>query len=121
MSKSDQTPENDFSFAKLERVIHERARLSILSSLAAHPDGLVFNDIKRYCSLTDGNLSRQLSLLEQETFVEIWKGQRNNRPCTLVKMTESGRRRFMEYIAELEKVVQQAAHATVPDAKPRTA
>ena len=117
---SKETESNDFSYGGLERVIHERARLSILSSLAAHPDGLVFNDIKRYCSLTDGNLSRQLSLLEQETFVEIWKGQRNNRPCTLVKMTESGRRRFMEYIAELEKVVQQAG-ATIPVGKPRTA
>ncbi len=112
---------NDFSFSKLERVIHERARLSILSSLAAHPDGLVFNDIKRYCALTDGNLSRQLQLLEQETFVEIWKGQRNNRPCTLVKMTGSGRQRFMEYIAELERIVNQAAHSTIPDGNPKPA
>jgi DNA-binding MarR family transcriptional regulator len=117
------TPDtNDFSFAKLERVIHERARLSILSSLASHADGLIFNDIKRYCALTDGNLSRQLSLLEQEGFVEIWKGQRNNRPCTLVKMTETGRRRFMEYIAELERIVQQAGQAApAPEGKPRTA
>lgn len=122
---SDDTPKGapaDFAFTGLERVIHERARLSILSSLAAHPDGLLFNDIKRYCSLTDGNLSRQLQLLETERFVEIWKGQRNNRPCTLVRMTEAGRRRFMEYIAELEKVVQQAAQsATLPDGKVRPA
>lgn len=112
----------DFSFSGLERIIHERARLSILSSLAAHPDGLLFNDIKRSCALTDGNLSRQLQLLETEGFVEIWKGQRNNRPCTLVRMTASGRRRFMEYIAELERVVQQAGQtAAAPQAKPRTA
>lgn len=114
--------QDDFSFGGLERVIHERARLSILSSLAAHPQGLLFNDIKKYCALTDGNLSRQLQLLEQESIVEIWKGQRNNRPSTLVRMTEKGRRRFMEYIGELEKVVQQASQsAALPDAKPRMA
>lgn len=115
-------PSSDFSFGGLERVIHERARLSILSSLAANPNGLVFNEIKKFCALTDGNLSRQLQLLEQEAFIEIWKGQRNNRPSTLVRMTDNGRRRFMEYIAELEKVVQQAAQsATAPAGTPRTA
>ena len=119
---SKPTDSTDFSFGGLERVIHERARLSILSSLAAHPDGLVFNDIKKFCALTDGNLSRQLQLLEQEQFVEIWKGQRNNRPCTLVKMTEAGRRRFMEYIGQLERVVQQAGqNAVVPGGKPHHA
>lgn len=111
--------ENDFSLSKLERVIHERARLSILTSLAAHRDGLVFNDIKRFCSLTDGNLSRQLALLETEGMVEIWKGQRNKRPCTLVKLTDAGRERFMQYIAELERIVRQAAPA--PTVKPATA
>lgn len=112
---------NDFSFEKLERVIHERARLSILSSLAAHAEGLVFNDIKRFCKLTDGNLSRQLTVLEQEGMVEIWKGQRNGRPCTLVRMTESGRKRFMEYISVLERVIQQTAPFASTEGKPRTA
>ena len=101
----------EFSFDGLERVIHERARLSILASLSAHPQGLVFNDLKRLCSLTDGNLSRQLQVLQEEKFVELWKGTKNNRPQTLVRMTESGRARFDGYLAQLERVIASASGA----------
>jgi DNA-binding MarR family transcriptional regulator len=98
-----------FAFEGLERVIHERSRLSILSSLAAHPKGLLFNDLKELCSLTDGNLSRQIQLLQESGFVEVWKGFKNNRPQTLCRLTASGQERFLEYIAVLEDVVQNAA------------
>jgi len=98
-----------FAYEGLERVIHERARLSILSSLAAHAQGLVFNDLKSLCALTDGNLSRQIQLLQEAGFVEVWKGTKNNRPQTLCRLTDSGRKRFLEYIAELEQVVANAA------------
>jgi DNA-binding MarR family transcriptional regulator len=97
-----------FAYEGLERVIHERARLSILSSLAAHPQGLVFNDLKSLCALTDGNLSRQIQLLQEAGFVEVWKGTKNNRPQTLCRLTDSGKKRFLEYIAELEQVVANA-------------
>src|SRR6476659_6738209 len=100
-----------FAYEKLERVIHERSRLSILSSLAAHPQGLVFNDLKSLCALTDGNLSREIQLLQESGFVEVWKGHKGNRPQTLCRLTESGRKRFLEYIAELEQVVADAASA----------
>lgn len=99
-----------FAYEGLERVIHERSRLGILSSLASHPDGLLFNDLKGLCNLTDGNLSRQIQLLQEETFVEVWKGMKNNRPQTLVRLTESGRERFLEYISVLENVVADAMH-----------
>jgi DNA-binding MarR family transcriptional regulator len=98
-----------FAYEGLERVIHERSRLSILSSLAAHPKGLLFNDLKELCSLTDGNLSRQIQLLQESGFVEVWKGYNNNRPQTLCRLTPSGQERFLEYIAVLEDVVQNAA------------
>ena len=98
-----------FAFEGLERVIHERSRLGILSSLAAHPKGLLFNDLKELCSLTDGNLSRQIQLLQESGFVEVWKGFKNNRPQTLCRLTPSGQERFLEYIAVLEDVVQNAA------------
>ena len=98
-----------FAFEGLERVIHERSRLGILSSLAAHPKGLLFNDLKELCSLTDGNLSRQIQLLQEAGFVEVWKGYNNNRPQTLCRLTPSGQERFLEYIAVLEDVVQNAA------------
>ena len=106
-----------FAYDGLERVIHERARLSIMSSLATHPDGLLFNDLKDLCSLTDGNLSRHLQLLQESKLVEVWKGFKNNRPQTLVRLTDGGRERFLEYIAVLENVVADAASAAKQTAK----
>jgi DNA-binding MarR family transcriptional regulator len=97
-----------FAYMGLERVIHEKARLSVLSSLAAHPDGLLFTELRTLCSLTDGNLSRQIQLLDEGGLVETWKGFRNKRPQTLCRLTESGRDRFLEYIAVLESVVSDA-------------
>jgi DNA-binding MarR family transcriptional regulator len=97
-----------FAYDGLERVIHERARLGILSSLAAHPEGLLFGDLKDLCALTDGNLSRHLQLLQESELVEVWKGSNGNRPQTLCRLTAAGRKRFLEYIAELEHVVADA-------------
>jgi DNA-binding HxlR family transcriptional regulator len=97
-----------FAYDGLERVIHEKARLSIMSSLATHPDGLLFNDLKELCSLTDGNLSRHLQLLQESGFVEVWKGFKNNRPQTLCRLTADGKKRFLEYVAVLESVVSDA-------------
>ena len=101
-----------FAYEGLERVIHEKARLSIMSSLATHPEGLLFNDLKDLCSLTDGNLSRHLQLLQESKLVEVWKGFKNNRPQTLVRLTEAGKKRFLEYVQELEQVVADAMAAT---------
>ena len=98
-----------YAYEGLDRVIHEKARLSIVTSLATHPGGLLFNDLKELCSLTDGNLSRQIQLLQEAGFVEVWKGYNNNRPQTLCRLTPSGQERFLEYIAVLEDVVQNAA------------
>ena len=66
-----------YAYEGLERVIHEKARLSILSSLASHQTGLLFNDLKALCSLTDGNLSRQLQVLQEAGFVEGKFGRRH--------------------------------------------
>jgi DNA-binding MarR family transcriptional regulator len=97
-----------FAYEKLARVLHEKARLSIMTSLAAHPDGLVFNDLKQLCALTDGNLSRQIQQLQEFEFVEVSKGYNKNRPQTLVRLTDEGKKRFLEYIGELENVVADA-------------
>jgi DNA-binding MarR family transcriptional regulator len=107
-----------FAYEGLERVIHEKARLSIMSSLAAHPDGLLFNDLKDLCSLTDGNLSRHLQLLQESKLVEVWKGFKNNRPQTLVRLTDDGKKRFLEYVQELEQVVADAMAAAAGRAAP---
>jgi DNA-binding MarR family transcriptional regulator len=110
-----------FAYEGLERVIHERARLSILSSLASHPQGLVFNDLKSLCALTDGNLSRQIQLLQEAGLVEVWKGTKNNRPQTLCRLSDAGRKRFLEYINELEQVVSNALGTEAKKAKPTPA
>jgi DNA-binding HxlR family transcriptional regulator len=100
-----------YAYEGLERVIHEKARLSILSSLASNDTGLLFNDLKALCTLTDGNLSRQLQVLQEAGFVEVWKGIKNNRPQTLCRLTDDGRKRFLDYIAVLESVVANAGAA----------
>ncbi len=109
--KSDSS-EGRFAYEGLDRVIHERARLSILTSLITNPKGLTFNDLKQLCSLTDGNLSRHLRVLEKAHLVEIVKGHEKNRPQTLCKITASGRKRYVEYLSTLEQVVRDAAKGT---------
>lgn len=101
--------EGRFSYEGLDRVIHERARLSVLTSLITHPKGLTFNELKQLCSLTDGNLSRHLSVLEKDGMVEIVKGHDRNRPQTICRITASGRGRYLEYLETLEQVVRDAA------------
>lgn len=115
MSTDDRPQEEStgrFAYEGLERVFHEKARLGIMTSLVSHPKGLLFNDLKELCTLTDGNLSRHLQVLHDSGFVEIWKGQRNNRPQTLCRLTDEGRRRFLDYINVLESVVADALNAS---------
>lgn len=101
-----------FAYEGLDRVIHERARLSVLTSLITNAKGLTFIDLKQLCSLTDGNLSRHLQVLEKADMVEIVKGHDRNRPQTLCRITASGRKRFLEYLSTLEQVVLDAANVS---------
>ena len=103
-----------FAYDGLDRVIHEKARLSVLTSLVAHPKGLVFADLRNLCGLTDGNLSRHLQVLQDAGLVEIEKGYERNRPQTVCRITEEGRRRYLDYLAVLEQVVRDAAEARKP-------
>ena len=98
-----------YAYEGLDRTMHEKARLGILTSLASHPEGLLINDLKELCSLTDGNLSRHLQTLQEAGLVEVWKGYHKKRPQTLCRLSSEGRDRFMEYLAQLEKVIQDAA------------
>ena len=101
--------EGRFAYEGLDRVIHERARLSVLTSLITNPKGLTFGDLKQLCALTDGNLSRHLAVLEKGKMVEILKGHEGNRPQTICRITPSGRKRYAEYLSTLEQVVRDAA------------
>ncbi len=112
MATEPRGSEGRFAYEGLDRVIHERARLSVLTSLVSNPKGLIFNDLKQLCSLTDGNLSRHLSVLEAENMVEITKGVEHNRPQTFCRITREGRERFLEYLSTLEQVVKDAARVS---------
>lgn len=107
-----------FAYEGLERVFHEKARLGIMTSLVSHPKGLVFSDLRELCALTDGNLSRHLQVLNEAGLIEVWKGFHRNRPQTICKMTEDGRKRFFDYINVLENVIADALQAAKPAAAP---
>ena len=98
-----------FAYTGLDRAIHEKARLGILTSLVTHLDGLLFNDLKDLCSLTDGNLNRHLKTLQDAGMVEVWKRQTDQYSQTLCRITPQGKKRFLEYLDVLEEVISTAA------------
>ena len=110
--------EAPFAYEGLDRVIHEKARLGILTSLMAHPKGLAFADLKQLCGLTDGNLSRHLQVLEEAKLVDVSKTFEGRRPLTTCRLTRRGRQRFVDYIAVLERVVREAATAAGKSGSP---
>jgi len=107
--KSEEPESGRYAYEGLDRLLHERARLGILTTLASRPDGVLFSDLKEMCALTDGNLSRHLQVLHEAGVVEIWKRFENRRPQTLCRLSKDGRRRFLDYVAVLEDVVHDAA------------
>jgi DNA-binding MarR family transcriptional regulator len=115
MKTKSRGSEGRFAYEGLDRVIHERARLSVLTSLITNPRGVSFGDLKQLCSLTDGNLSRHLQVLERAKIVEIVKSTDHNRPLTVCRITPVGRKRYLEYLETLEQVVRDAAKVTQDD------
>ncbi|MES2392130.1 MAG: transcriptional regulator [Acidobacteriota bacterium] len=112
--------EGQYAYEGLDRLIHERARLGVLTSLVANPKGLTFTELKQLCALTDGNLSRHLQPLEKEGIVEIIKKHDKNRPLTVCRITSAGRQRYLEYLATLEQVIKDAAKAAAAHDAPRS-
>ncbi|HEX3838819.1 MAG TPA: transcriptional regulator [Steroidobacteraceae bacterium] len=105
-----------FAYDALDSVIHERARLSVLTSLVTHPKGLAFADLKSMCALTDGNLSRHLQVLRGAKLIEITKDVDRNRPHTFCRITANGRKRYLEYLAVLEQVIRDVVAGEQSDA-----
>ena len=95
-----------YSYDGISRLIHEKARLSILTSLFTHKNGLSFQELKELCDLSDGNLSRHARILEDAGLISIQKGFEGRRPRTDYKITEKGEAEFLSYISELEKVIR---------------
>jgi len=98
---------------KLDRVIHERGRLAIMSLLAA-TESFSFKELKQTLGMTDGNLSVHMRTLEESGYVSIQKSFVNRKPLTEYSLTAEGRQAFDEYIQTLGEIVKQAQPAEAP-------
>jgi len=109
-SSKSQNP-SPFAYDGLSRIIHERARLGVLTCLVTHAKGLPFPQMKKLCALTDGNLNRHLQVLQEAQLVSLAKGPDRERPQTIYRITALGRKRYLEYLAVLEQVILDGAPA----------
>jgi len=91
---------------QLDPIFHERARLGIMSVLAA-AESITFTDLRDTLGMTDGNLSIHLQRLEREGYVVIDKSFVKRRPQTTCSLSALGRERFKEYLHNLEAIIQQ--------------
>jgi DNA-binding MarR family transcriptional regulator len=97
---------NPEPFLHLDRLIHEKGRLAIMSMLAASPE-LSFTELRDTLGMTDGNVTTHIRALQQEGYISVAKSYQNNRPLTTCTLTEAGRKAFAEYINLLEQIVRQ--------------
>ena len=93
-------------FLQLDRVIHEKGRLAIMSALAGTPE-LSFTELRDTLEMTDGNLTTHIRILQEEGFISVAKSYQNNRSLTTCSLTKAGRKAFASYIDLLEKIVRQ--------------
>ena len=98
---------NPEPFLQLDRVIHEKGRLAIMSMLAASPE-LSFTELRDALSMTDGNLTSHMRTLQENGYVSVSKSFQDNRPLTTCSLTAAGKKAFANYIDLLEQVLQQA-------------
>ncbi|MGA2660443.1 MAG: transcriptional regulator [Verrucomicrobiota bacterium] len=91
---------------RLDRVIHERGRMAIMSMLAAAAD-LSFTELRDALGMTDGNLTTHIRTLQEAGYVSVAKSFQNRRPLTTCSLTRAGRRAFAGYINLLEQIVRQ--------------
>jgi len=97
---------NPEPFLQLDRVIHEKGRLPIVSLLAANAE-LSFTEIRDLLQMTDGNLSVHLRTLQEAGYIAITKTYRQRRPLTTCALTPAGREAFTRYVGLLEEIVRQ--------------
>ena len=98
---------NPEPFLQLDRLIHEKGRLAIMSALAAAAE-LSFTELRDMLGMTDGNLTTHIRTLQQEGYVSVAKTFQNNRPLTTCSLTAAGRKAFAGYIDLLEKIIKQS-------------
>ena len=89
----------------LDRMIHERMRLGIVSSLAAN-QSLTFNELKKLLKTTDGNLSVHARKLEEANYIACTKSFQGRMPKTEYRLTDAGRRALEKYLNHMEALIQ---------------
>ncbi len=94
----------------LDRLIHERLRLGIVSALAAEEE-LSFGDLKQILQTTDGNLSVHARKLEEAGYVKVTKAFEDRRPRTAYRLTTKGRRSLEAYLKQMETILSEAREA----------
>jgi DNA-binding MarR family transcriptional regulator len=97
---------NPEPFLQLDRVIHEKGRLAIMSMLAATPE-LSFTELRNALNMTDGNLTSHMRTLQEAGYVAVAKSYQDNRPLTTCSLTAAGKKAFTNYINLLEQILQQ--------------
>lgn len=97
---------NPEPFLNLDRVIHEKGRLAIMSLLAATPQ-MAFTDMRETLGMTDGNLTTHLRTLHEAGYVAVTKAYQGGRPLSTYALTAEGRRSFAAYIELLAQIVDQ--------------
>lgn len=97
---------NPEPFLQLDRVIHEKGRLAIMSALAASNE-LSFTELRGLLSMTDGNLTTHIRTLQEAGYVGVTKSFRDSRPLTTCALTQAGRDAFAAYLGLLEQIVAQ--------------
>lgn len=99
------TPGTPAAHESLDRVIHERVRLAIVSALAVTP-GMSFNDLKKLLRITDGNLSVHARRLEEAGYLECLKSFEGRVPRTEYRLTAQGRRALQGYLDHMEALIR---------------
>ena len=97
---------NPEPFLQLDRLIHEKGRLAIMSMLAASPE-LSFTELRDALGMTDGNITTHIRTLQEAGYISVTKSFQNNRPLTTCALTAAGRKAFAHYINLLERIIQQ--------------
>jgi len=88
----------------LDKVIHARARLGIMSSLAAR-GAMTFNELKDALGMTDGNLSVHARTLEEAGYIKVTKAFVGRKPQTTMNLAAKGAKAFREYVGYLEQII----------------
>jgi DNA-binding HxlR family transcriptional regulator len=99
-------PKAKHSAHSLDRLIHERMRLGIISALAAN-ESLTFNDLKKLMDTTDGNLSVHARKLEDSGYIACTKSFEGRLPKTEYRLTAAGKRALESYVSHMESLIRQ--------------